>query len=60
MTSAKNYTVGLVLAVAFLVVTNVRAEVMTSPVNVSELTFVLTGWKDNSAVQNIEKNMGLA
>ena len=59
MTSTKNYTIGLVLAVAFLVSTNVRAEMMTSAVNVNELTFALSGWKDNNAVNSIEKNIGM-
>ena len=59
MTSTKNYTIGLVLAVAFLVSTNVRAEMMTSAVDVNELTFVLTGWKDNNAVKSIEQNIGM-
>ena len=58
MTSSKNSTTGLVLAIVFLLVTNVRAEVVSASVNVESLTFVLTGWKDASAVNQIENSFG--
>ena len=58
MTSSKNYTIGLVLVIAFLVATNVKAETVATPINVESLTFVLTGWKDAKKVEQIDNSFG--
>ena len=60
MTSTKNYAIGLVLTVSFLVAANVRADTVTSAVDVQALTFTLSGWKDNNAINSIEKNIGMS
>ena len=60
MTSVRNYKTGLVLVVAFLVATNVQAEMVKSAVDVQALTFTLSGWKDNNAVKQIQNNIGMS
>jgi len=56
MTSSKNYTIGFVLAVAVLVAASVRADVNSSLPD--SLSFVLTGWKDDSAIKKIDNSFG--